>query len=95
MKIVYLPSTIQDIEWMAYYYQEVFPEGACNLRKHLYALEKTLSANPFIGHTFENTEVRELHIPKTPFSLIYQISEFRIEILRFWDQRRDEADMNF
>lgn len=38
---------------------------------------------PLIGHVLEDMEgVRELSIPRTPFSFIYRIVEDRVEILR-------------
>lgn len=89
MRIVYLPSAAQDIAWFRYYYQSVFPAGDANARKNLKGIQRLLSANPYVGHPSPSHEnVRELHIRKTPFMLIYRVTETQIEILRLWDERQ-------
>lgn len=89
MKIVFLEDTTQDIQWFRYYYRSVFPEGSARAGAHLKAIQMTLAANPYAGHPSDaNREVRELSIPRTPFTLIYRVTPTRIEILRLWDTRR-------
>ena len=89
MKLVFLPSTAQDIAWFRYYYRSVFPAGDRNARQHLKAMQELLAANPYIGHPSPGHDgVRELHVTKTPFSLIYRVTETRIEVLRLWDERQ-------
>ena len=88
-KIVYLPSTVQDFAWFRQYYTSVFPDGIENAKKQFAALEQTLSANPFIGRPSDGYEnVRELHIPRTPFTVIYRVTDTHIEALRIWDDRQ-------
>ncbi|MCH2189148.1 type II toxin-antitoxin system RelE/ParE family toxin [Candidatus Gracilibacteria bacterium] len=89
MKIVYLPSSISDLEWMKQYYESVFPEGSIQAYRHVLALEGLLQQNPFIGNKTEHDDVREIPIRKTPFSLIYRVTDHQIQILRVWDQRRE------
>jgi len=92
MEIIYLPSTIQDIEWMTHYYETVFPEGRVNMRSHFYATEAILRENSYLGHPIDDIpNTRELRITKTPFSLIYRVTATHIEVLRIWDSRRDRA----
>lgn len=89
MKIVFLEDTTQDIQWFRYYYQSVFPEGSAKARAHLKAIQKTLAANPYAGQPSDAREnVRELSIPRTPFTLIYRVAPSQIEILRLWDTRQ-------
>jgi len=89
MKIAYLPSTLEDLEWMRNYYTSVFPEGATRAREHLQATEILLCSHPDIGHETSVSGVLEFTIQKTPFSIIYRINGDRIEILRVWDNRGD------
>jgi plasmid stabilization system protein ParE len=35
--------------------------------------------------------VRKLHVPRTPFTVLYRVREGRIEILRLLDTRADWA----
>jgi plasmid stabilization system protein ParE len=89
MKIVFLKDTAQDIQWVRFHCQSVFPEGSSKARANLKAIQKTLAANPYAGHPSETREdVRELSIPRTPFSLIYRVMPAQIEILRLWDTRQ-------
>ena len=92
MKIVYLPSTVQDISWFRNYCISVFPAGDDNAKKQFFAMEQSLRANPYLGHPAESHEgVRELHIPRTPFTVIYRITDVQIEVLRLWDEREGGA----
>ena len=89
MKIVFLASAVQDIQWFRFYDRSVFPEGGARARAQLQAMQTLLAANPFAGHPSETGRpLRELTIPKTPFTLIYHVTPEQIEILRLWDGRR-------
>ena len=89
MRIVFLPSAAQDLAWFRYYYLSVFPEGSQNAGKHFKAIKQLLAANPYIGSPSEGHDsIRELPIARTPFTLIYRVSETQIEILRLWDNRQ-------
>lgn len=89
MKIVFLEDTAQDFQWFRFYYRTVFPEGSAKARAHLMAIQATLAANPYIGRPSDvGHDLRELLIPRTPFSLIYRVTSTRIEVLRLWDSRQ-------
>ena len=95
MEVIYLSSTIPDINWLTHYYEEVFPAGRLNMRMQLYAAEQLLEINPHIGRLYEHVDgVRELQISKTPFSLLYRVTNTHIEIMRVWDQRRDRTALS-
>ena len=94
MRIVYLVSTRDDLLWMRHYYEAIFPEGQTNAKKQFHAVENALQSNPFIGHETHRKDVRELSIPKTPFSYIYRAFSDRIEVLRIWDERQDRAKLD-
>jgi len=94
VEVIYLSGTIPDINWLTYYYGEIFPAGRANMRTQLYATEKLLEENPYIGRVFEEVDgVWEIQISKTPFSLIYRVTGLHVEILRVWDQRRDRSNL--
>ena len=94
MKLVFLPSARADLLWMRTYYSSVFPDGARRAARQYQRVCDTIRRNPLIGHVLENMEeVRELSIPRPPFSFIYRIVDDRIEILRVWDQRGDRAKL--
>ncbi|NKB28523.1 MAG: hypothetical protein GKR99_13610 [Rhodobacteraceae bacterium] len=92
MTIIFLPSAARDLAWFRQYYSAVFPQGDQSSRARYAAVLKLLAANPYIGHPTPGREnVRELHISRTPFTLIYRVTETRIEVLRLWDTRQGGA----
>lgn len=91
MKIVYLISAAEDINWFRHYYKIIFPDGSKKVYRQIKVSEEMLLANPYIGHASDiNKSIRELHIPKTPFTLIYRVTDTQIEILRLWDERQSD-----
>lgn len=89
MKIVFLESAAQDIQWFRYYYRSVFPAGSAKARNKVKAIQVTLAANPYAGHPSDTEKtVRELSIPRTPFIVVYRVMPTQIEVLRFWDTRQ-------
>ena len=88
MRIVYLPSAQQGLEWFARYYGENFPEGAARAATSLAKAEAVLASQPGAGQAITETEgVRRLRIERTPFSLVYRHVADRVEVLRIWDAR--------
>jgi len=91
MKLVFLESTAQDLQWFRHYYRSVFPHGGSRARAHFKAALRTISENPYAGRPSETfADVRELTIPRTPFQLIYRVTATRIEVLRLWDSRQGQ-----
>lgn len=89
MKIVFLASTVQDLKWFRHYYRAVFSEGADKSGVHFKAAISTLEANPYVGRpSAPPHDVRELSIPRTPFTIVYRVTPLQIEVLRLWDTRQ-------
>lgn len=89
MQLVFLPSAAQDIAWFRHYYTAVFPAGQGAAAGQLRALQTLLVANPYIGQPVEDRPgVREFPVKRTPFVLIYRVTDVQIEVLRLWDTRR-------
>ena len=91
MKIVYLRGALSDLIWFRRYYQTVFPQGRRKALRQLEAVERLVVDNPDIGQ--RNGTAREFPIPKTPFSIIYNVTPNIIEVVRIWDQRRNRDDL--
>ena len=88
MKIIFLDSTYDDLEWFYEYYSSVFPQGSNNALKQFDLINELLSLNPLLGVVSEEG-LRKLTIPKTPFSYYYRVTNTNIEVLRVWDDRRE------
>jgi plasmid stabilization system protein ParE len=88
VRIVFLPTTRQDLAWFRRYYQSVFPDGDLTAKRHYQQTKLLLSTNPYAGHALGDGELRELTVLKTPFAFLYRIRDDRIEVVRLWDQRR-------
>ena len=90
MKLVFLASTVKDLRWFKTYYESVFPDGRAREENQFRSLQELLKANPYIGHpSGTGDDVRELHVPRTPFTFLYRLRDDRIEILRVVDTRAD------
>ena len=94
MKIVFLPTTAPDFEWITDYYLSVFPEGGSKAFRSLERALSNLSDNPRFGKAIARTGYRQYSVPRTPFSLIYRIGAENIEILHIWDQRSNPLDLD-
>ncbi len=95
MKIVYLPSTKDDLIWMRHYYEKVFPEGRKHAQKQFHSIEALLQVSPLIGHASYSGDALEFSIPKTPFSYIYRVKNDEIQVLRVWDERQNTDNLEF
>ena len=79
---------------MRNYYAHIFPDGAKRAAEHYVRASDVIRDNPLVGRTVEEAlGVRELSIPRTPFSFIYRVVDDRIEVLRIWDQRGDRTKL--
>lgn len=88
MKIAFLPATKPDVRWFSRYYQIVFPEGSKRASAQMRRTLAVLKDNPGAGRPLDKRAgERSYAIPRTPFLLVYRISEDRIEILRLLDGR--------
>jgi len=91
MKIVFLRSSEPDLSWFGHYYRSVFPEGRRNAQREMSATLQKLSVHPEIGPKEADAQSRRLVILRTPFALIYRVTQDRIEILRVRDDRANPA----
>lgn len=90
MKFEYRKEAIRDLEWFKTYYSAVFPSGAKNARRHHQSIRTTLLLHPQIGHPVKaGAIIRELVIPRTPFSMVYYVSGEKIIVLRVLDSRTE------
>jgi plasmid stabilization system protein ParE len=90
MQFEYREEAIRDLEWFRTYYTAVFPSGAKSARRHHQSIRTTLLLHPQIGHLIkEGAPIRELAIPRTPFSFIYCVSGEKIIVLRLLDSRSE------
>lgn len=70
----------------------MFPEGVRKAKKQFSSVRQMLESNPFIGHLSTDVEhVRELHIARTPFTIVYRVTDTHIEVLRVWDTRQGDG----
>ncbi|WP_366525414.1 type II toxin-antitoxin system RelE/ParE family toxin [uncultured Ruegeria sp.] len=72
-----------------HYVVQVFPPDHFNGDRAAKAFQLTLAANPYAGHPSDTRrDIRELSVPRTPFTLFYRVMPTQIEILRLWDTRQ-------
>jgi plasmid stabilization system protein ParE len=94
MRIVFLPTTSEDFDWLTEYYLGVFPEGGPKAYRNLNRALLHLTDNPRSGKPIARTRYRKYSVRRTPFCLIYRIEGDAIEILHIWDQRSNPLDLD-
>lgn len=73
---------------MKEYYEVGFPAGKANAARHFEATLESLKTNPEMGRPSEIIgSLREFPVSKTPFTLVYQVSDTEISVIRVRDQR--------
>ena len=92
MRITYSGHARSDLLWYDRYYKQVFPEGAQNAHTHYLRAIMLLLRHPQVGQEIDAQGTRAWPVLKTPFSLIYQVKNENIIILRVWDNRRDKPE---
>jgi plasmid stabilization system protein ParE len=93
MRIVFLPTTADDFDWITEYFLNVFPEGGANAYRHLDRALSNLTQNPRMGKPIARTGYRKYSVRRTPFCLVYRLEGDAIEILHIWDQRSNPLDL--
>jgi toxin ParE1/3/4 len=94
MRIVFRAAALSDLAWFQRYYSQIFPEGEKAAKAQLQALYANLTAHPLIGHPNGRIPgVREFHVTRTPFTLVYRIDGDDIIVLRLIDNRAPRPDM--
>ncbi|WP_193227708.1 type II toxin-antitoxin system RelE/ParE family toxin [Aureimonas psammosilenae] len=91
MRVLLLQKANDDLRWFRRYYRDVFPQGRKTAgRSYLDALDR-LSEMPWIGRVVSGRPVREYPVSQTPFLLVYQVVDDRIEVLRIMDGRAERG----
>lgn len=76
--------------WIAHNSSQTYSK---KLRKEVEKKEKLIAENPNIGSPSEIDDVKYVLIDKN-FSMYYRVNKEVIEILAFWDNRRDPENLN-
>jgi plasmid stabilization system protein ParE len=87
VKLVFLASARQDLDWYIDYYTNVFPEGGKKAKLQYLKTKAMLHRFPGAGRPSDEAGLHELVIPNTPFMFVYAIKDTHLEVLRLWDQR--------
>jgi toxin ParE1/3/4 len=96
MAIVFSPSTKSDIKWLRRYYTSVFSGGSKQAKIHYLQTINMLMSHPLSGHPVAvDGPLRELTIPRTPFSFVYYLDGEDIIVVRVLDGRAERpASLN-
>jgi plasmid stabilization system protein ParE len=89
LKIQWADTSVFQLEQINRY---VEPEGSdkVNLyRRRILNTVTTLGDLPFAGRTGRIKDTREAVVPRTPYIVIYQVSEHAVEILGIWHGARE------
>lgn len=89
LKVVYLERAWLDLARFKIYYQKYFPEGAAKANARLMKCTGLMSNFPDMGRPIGKAQRRCFSIPDTPYTVLYQRTDNRLEIVRILDQRSE------
>ena len=88
LKLVFLDSAVEDLDWFRRYYEDVFPAGAERAYQRLKDVIEVLEFNPKAGKPNESVpSCRDFVVTGTPFVFVYRFSNDRVEVLYVKDGR--------
>ncbi|WP_349941994.1 type II toxin-antitoxin system RelE/ParE family toxin [Fulvimarina sp. MAC8] len=90
MKIVFLERAVEDLICFKRYYTRIFLEGAAGARERYRKAFEAFEFNPYSGRPGDD-ECCEFVILRTPFIVVYRVSDARLEVLRVWDDRAERT----
>lgn len=93
MKIRFLRSAWQDLNWVLAYYQEFFPQGTENAKESLAKTLRLVRENPQAGEKLKNRNLRTFPVLRTPFRIVYKVTATEIQVARIMDMRSKKNRM--
>ena len=88
MRLRYMPTSEPGLRWMRSYYRSHPQLNLKAVSAALRTVERTISDYPESAARFENFDrVREYHIPRTPFSLLYTVVSDEVLVIDVRDTR--------
>jgi plasmid stabilization system protein ParE len=95
VKIRFLASSSEEIDWFLLYYHRVFPEGQKNAKDNYRKTLQLLKETPLAGQPIPNSTLRIFPILRTPFAIVYRPTHTEILIAHVLDMRRDRSNFQF
>lgn len=88
MKIQFLESSSQGLRWMKRYYENNPQLDRKKASMHFLQTQSLLQQQPFLGHPYEDySDIRELNISESSFSILYTSKRNTIFIIDIRDQK--------
>ena len=93
MNILWSPEAIEDLASLRAYIAQNDPAAARRVALHIiHNIEQLLPDNPQMGRPGRVPGMRELVIPKTPFSVPYRLHRNVVHILRVYHAARGNRE---
>lgn len=90
MKIVLLLSAKEDLKNIREYIAKENPAAAKKVAEKVKNAFLLLNEQPYIGHTIDDDDILEWHIPGLPYTLPYRIVHNEIQILRVFHEAQNK-----
>jgi addiction module RelE/StbE family toxin len=82
VQVIWRKSAIADLQDIRAYISLDNPSAGAKLAKQLHAAGNALVEFPNRGRPTEIVSIRELIVPRTPFLLVYRVTETEVQILK-------------
>jgi len=93
MTVEWSRQAAEDIRSLYRFLFERSPKAAARISRAIVeTVERSLSANPGLGHAGRVPDTRELVIPKTPYVVPYRVRDDRVVVLRVYHHSQPWPD---
>jgi toxin ParE1/3/4 len=93
MRLVWLPSAADDLEEIYEYLQENLSDYIPRTMNEIYGAAQSLKHTPFRGRRGREQGVRELVLPRLPYTIFYRVENQTIEVLYIRHGARDSSQL--
>jgi toxin ParE1/3/4 len=88
MKVIWSAASVRHLQEIIDYLQGESSTGAVTIRRRILATAQRVGQMPYSGRIGRVDGTREAVVPRSPYIVVYQVSEQAVEILGIWHGAR-------
>jgi toxin ParE1/3/4 len=88
VKVLWSAASLSHLQQVVDYLQGETSGGATTIRRRILETKRRIGQMPYSGKVGRIDGTREAVVPRTPFILVYRVSEKTLDILGIWHAAR-------
>jgi toxin ParE1/3/4 len=89
MKVLWSAASVRHLQEVLEYLQGESSAGAITIRRRILGTARRLGQMPYSGRVGRIDGTREAVVPRSPYIVVYEVSEQSVEILGIWHAARE------